>query len=298
LPWSLALLPALARVRRSDASALLAAWILVALLPLSLSRGKLDYYLLPLYPAIALLVGRWLGEIEWTAFDRGAARVLLVLGAVGFAGLAFLPQRLDPSWLPSPTACALLALVSAAAAAACLGAAHRPSPDRLVFTLAAATASVGVILVSAFLPAFRAAQPNRRLAQAVARERAHRADLRVVACSDPARVERDVLFEARVPVERRCDLWDVAPAHQPFLFLLDREEFASLSGVPGFREVARYRYLPAVTLTLSGLLSPRPPGLVILAANFATGDPVAELRRKKLRKQALREEAEGPVPPE
>jgi hypothetical protein len=37
---------------------------------------------------------------------------------------------------------------------------------------------------------------------------------------------------------------------------------------------------------------------VILAANFATGDPVAELRRKNLRKQALREEAEGPAPPE
>jgi hypothetical protein len=33
---------------------------------------------------------------------------------------------------------------------------------------------------------------------------------------------------------------------------------------------------------------------VVLAANFATGDPVAEARRKKLRKQELREEAGRP----
>jgi hypothetical protein len=111
-----------------------------------------------------------------------------------------------------------------------------------------------------------------------------------VACTDPARVERDVLFLARVTVERRCDLWSVAPSRVPFLFLLRPEEEGSLQAIPGFREVARYRYLPAATLTLSGFLDPRPVGLVVLGANFATDDPVAETRRKKQRKQELRGE--------
>ena len=149
------------------------------------------------------------------------------------------------------------------------------------------------MLVTAFLPAFRAAQPNRALAEDVRRERSYRPDARVVACVDPARVERDVLFEARVTVERRCDLWNVAPSNEPFLFLLRPEERESLERIPGFREVTHYRYLPAATLTLSGFLEPREPRLVVLGANFATGDPVAEARRKKLRKQEFRQEYEG-----
>jgi hypothetical protein len=268
--------------------------VLLALVPLSLSRGKLDYYLLPLYPAIALLVGRWLTLVPWTRFDRGWSRGALLVCVAAFAGLAFLPQRLDAGFLPGPAVCLLFALVAAGSALACLVAAWRPSPTRVLVILAGTTWSVGLLLVAFFLPAFREAQPNRRLAEDVRRERSHRGELRVVACTDPARVERDVLFEARVSVERRCDLWDVAPASAPYLFLLQPDEFASLSAIPGFREVARYRYLEAATLTLPGFLAPRPPALVVLAANFATGDPVAEARRKKLRKQELREEAGRP----
>ena len=74
--------------------------------------------------------------------------------------------------------------------------------------------------------------------------------------------------------------------------MLRREEQASLEAIPGFREVARYRYLPAATLTLSGILEPKAAGVIVLGANFATGDPLAEARRKKQRKQELRKEDE------
>ena len=224
LPWSLLLLPALLRIRRDDASSLLAAWIAVALVPLSLSRGKLDYYLLPLYPAMALLVGRWLSEVTWARADRAFARVALLLSAAGLGAVAALPQRFDSAWLPSPFACAVLVAVALGGALACLRAAFRCTPGRVLGTLAAAAGGIGVVLVTAFLPAFRAAQPNRALAEDVRRERSYRPDARVVACDDPARVERDVLFEARVTVERRCDLWNVAPSKEPFLFLLRPEE--------------------------------------------------------------------------
>ena len=293
LPWSLLLLPALLRIRRDDASSLLAAWIAVALVLLSLSRGKLDYYLLPLYPAIALLVGRWLSEVRWARADRAFARLALLISAVGLGAVAALPERFDSAWLPVPVACFVLVAVALAGAFACLAAAFRPTPGRVMGTLAVAAGGIGVVLVTAFLPAFRAGQPNRALAEDVRRERSYRPDARVVACVDPARVERDVLFEARVTVERRCDLWNVAPSREPFLFLLRPEERESLARIPGFREVAHYRYLPAATLTLSGFLEPGEPRLVVLGANFATHDPVADMRRKKLRKQEFREEYEG-----
>jgi hypothetical protein len=60
-----------------------------------------------------------------------------------------------------------------------------------------------------------------------------------------------------------------------------------------YREVARYRYLPAEALTLEGLFSVREPGVVVLGANFATDDPEAERRRKReYRKTIQREKAE------
>ena len=293
LPWSLLLVPALRRVARADGSALLAAWGLLALLPLSLSRGKLDYYLLPLYPAIALVVARWLfATAPWDAFDRAWSRGASLVAAAGLAALALLPGRFDPGWLPGPAARHLLAAVTVSAALASLAAALWPSPRRLFLTLAASSTAVGLVLATFFLPAFRAGQPNTALAEDVRRERQFRPEARVVACGDPARVERDVLFEARVAVERRCDLWNVAPSFQPYLFVLRPEEEASLEAIPGFHEVARYRYLPAATLTLAGFLDPQAAGVIVLGANFATGDPVAEARRKKQRKQELREEDE------
>jgi hypothetical protein len=297
LPWSLLFLPAVLRARRDDASRLLAAWVLVALVPLSLSRGKLDYYLLPLYPAVAILVGRWLARDAWSRLETTWARVALAVAAAAFLALAWLPEHVDSGWLPSPLACGVLAAMALLAAAACLWAARRPDGERVLGALAFGSAAVGALLVAAFLPAFREAQPNRDLARDVLRERRFRPDVRLVACSDPARVERDLLFEARVTVERRCDLWDLAPAREPFLFLLAPEERRSLSAIPAFREVARYRYLPAATLTLSGFLTPPAPGLVVLGANYATSDPVAEDRRKKERKRELRKAWERPVKP-
>ncbi len=287
-------MPALRRVSRADGSAVLAAWIFLALVPLSLSRGKLDYYLLPLYPAISLLVARWLkgasGEGSWDGFDRAWIRGTSLVAAAGFAAFAMLPGRFDTAWLPSPAACHLLVAVSVSAALGSLATAFRPSARLLLRALAGGSAALVLVLAAFFLPAFRAAQPNRTLAEEIRRERQFRPQARVVACVDPARVERDVLFEARVTVERRCDLWNVAPSREPFLFLLRLEEQRSLEAIPGFREVARYRYLPAATLTLSGFLEPNEPALVVLGANFATSDPVAEARRKKERKRDLREE--------
>jgi hypothetical protein len=141
------------------------------------------------------------------------------------------------------------------------------------------------------------AQPHEAVVQDVRRELRYRPDAVVVACSDPLRVQRDLLFRVRTAVDERCDLWALASSSRPFLLLLDPDERQSLIGAEGLREVARYRYLPASSLTLAGVVDPPSPSEMTLAANFATDDPVAETKRKRERKRALREPA-GASPPD
>ena len=119
------------------------------------------------------------------------------------------------------------------------------------------------------------AQPNAPVADVV-RERGFRPDAQVVACSDPSRAQRDLLFDARVVVTRRaatsgawprrarrsCSCWPGG---------------ARVPGPPGLPRGRDHRYLPATALTLGGLVAGT-PAAVILAANYGTADPVAEAR--------------------
>ncbi len=65
---------------RVDAGALfLALGVALVLIPLVLSRGKIDYYLLPLYPAVSLLIGRLFVGVRWRRLERVWAGAVLVL---------------------------------------------------------------------------------------------------------------------------------------------------------------------------------------------------------------------------
>jgi hypothetical protein len=217
-----------------------------------------------------------------------------VLVGVAFA-LALVPAFLfgqPEPWVPSrPVLLSMSALIGVAILA-CVWAALRTTASRTVGTLAASSALVIGCLGALVVPAFHAAQPLRAVTDDVRRELRYRPDATVVACSDPARVQRDLLFHARTAAEERCDLWALASSSQPFLFLLDPEERRSLLADEGIREVARYRFIPAIALTLAGVVDRPLPSEMTLAANFATDDPVAETKRKRERKRALREAAE------
>jgi len=299
LPWSLFLPLALWRMLRSPGEPgvrFLAAWVGLMLVPLSLSRGKIDYYLLPLYPALSLILGRFFASESWPGRERAWVGVAVVLLAAGVALLAVAPMRLPPEWLPGPAPRLALRAIAAAGALCCLWVGLRdPSPRRVVAVLAASTALVFLLLVSFFLPAFTGGQPNRMIAVEVERETRWRPDARLLLCRDPSRAQRDVLFHARVAVEERCDLWPRAASREPYLMLLGPEERASFRAIPGYREVSVHRYLPATVLTFDGLVLERPlPGEVVLAANYATADPEAERKRKKEhRRLLLREQAEA-----
>jgi 4-amino-4-deoxy-L-arabinose transferase-like glycosyltransferase len=287
LPWSPLLPLALARLlggRDPEAKAsarLLALWPLLVLVPLSLSRGKIDYYLLPLYPAVSLLLARYLSVTPWSALDRGWARVVLLVEAAALAFLLVRPPRVPAEWLPGDLARGAMLAALGGGALALLVVAAAPSPRRILASLAGVVAAAWFLAVAFFLPAFAASQPNRAIVEDVIRERRYRPDVRMAYCSDPTRVRRDVLFEARLAATAECELWGLAGSRLPFLLLATPAEDASLALDPRYRHVATYRYLPADALTLGGLFSLRGPGEILLVANYPTRDPVARVKRNR-----------------
>jgi hypothetical protein len=163
-------------------------------------------------------------------------------------------------------------------------------PRRTLAVLAGGSALVFGILATSFVPAFVRAQPFASVVADTVRERRYRPDAALVYCEDPSRVQREILFRARLAAEQRCDLWNPASSRRPYLLLLQPGELASLSTVPGLRVVSEHSYLPATALTLRGLLEPPQPMRLVLAANYATDDPIAEIKRKRDRRRALRAE--------
>jgi 4-amino-4-deoxy-L-arabinose transferase-like glycosyltransferase len=299
LPWSPLLPMALWRLLRSregdeaSRSRFLVVWVALVLVPLSLSRGKIDYYLLPIYPAVSLLIGRYLAAVPWGRLDRAWAAVVLVAEAAALALVLALPPRIPDAWLPGALPRALLVALLAAGAAALLAVAARPTAARAAAALASLAASVWLVLVVSFLPAFAAAQPNRAIVADVARELRYRPEARMAFCSDPTRVRRDVLLHVRLAAFSECDLWSLAGSRAPFLLLATPAQDASFRADPRYREIARYRYLPASTLTLHGLFSVREPGEIVLGANFVTSDPEAERKRKREYRKAFQEARKG-----
>ena len=287
LPWSLLFPLAAFRLPRGERSILV--WLALMAVPLSLARGKIDYYLLPLAPAASLVVARFLTASDWNAIDRRWAQATAAAFAAGILLVPLAAGRVPLDWLAPAPAQVVLVVVTVAAAFLALMAARRPAPGPLAAALGGGTAAVFLVLAAWFLPAFRRAQPNGPLTADVVRERRYRPDAALALCSDPVRVQRDLLFEARIVVEERCDLWSLAASSHPFLLVLGPEEAQSLSRLPRVREIAVYRGLPATALTLGGIFTGLQPQPLALVANFDTDDPVAETKRKKDRKRALRD---------
>jgi 4-amino-4-deoxy-L-arabinose transferase-like glycosyltransferase len=268
LPWSPFLAVAIWHVWRSGPedrhSRLLLGWMGLMLVLLSLSRGKIDYYLLPLLPPASLVIGHYFGAMAWRRLDRIWGRAVLVLiGLLVVVAPAALWQ-LPSDWLPAPALFLALATLLLGAGMACLMAALWITPQR---TMAAVSAAAVLLLFSVnavFLPAFRTAQPQQAIVDDVLRVQQGQPKLALIFCEDHARLQRDVLFHARVVAQKRCDLKVAASSPQPTLFLLQPNERAALVGL---HELGEYHYLPASALTLRGFLAGPQPSTVILMAN-------------------------------
>jgi 4-amino-4-deoxy-L-arabinose transferase-like glycosyltransferase len=162
--------------REGGAGRFLVGWFALMLVPLSLSRGKIDYYLLPFYPAASLLVARLFVQAPWEARERAWSRVVLVLGALALAGLPFVVGTMPAGWVPGAAVRGAWTAALLVAAAACAFVALRADRRQTPLVLGASAALVIATLGGLFVPAFHRAQPQSAIVEDVARELRFRGD--------------------------------------------------------------------------------------------------------------------------
>ncbi len=303
LPWSPILAVSLWRLWRDRKQprspvdqAALGLWRIVALMlvPLSLSRGKIDYYLLPLWPALSLVTA-WTLRGPWSRSERAFGRVLLLGVAGGLLAVPAANRLVPPAWLPEPHLQSGAALALWILAATLVAGALWFRPVILAGSLAASSALVFFLVSVCFVPAVRRAQPNDAIVNDILRERSFEPELRLVYCEDPTRVARDLLFEARLATIERCDLWNPAASRYPFLILVPEDQRETLRTATRF--VGRYPYLPATLTTLRRLVQGVSPGTLVLLANYATGEPESLRRARRDRKHRVQERERRGAPP-
>ncbi len=177
LPWSLLLVGALAPavlgpLLRERRARWLAGWVLLEFAFFSLPQGKRGVYLLPVYPALALLAARAIPLVRTRPGPRlagaaaaGIAALAALAGAVSIAlGGPGLPAALAGEPAVRRGAAALLALVAATlgAAAALLARGDRRYP----WAIAALLVGAGILWPWALAPAIDAGQGARAFAAA------------------------------------------------------------------------------------------------------------------------------------
>ena len=270
LPWSPFLAVAGWHVLRGGPeerhSRLLLGWMGLMVVLLSLSRGKIDYYLLPLLPPASLVIGRYFSAVPWGRFDRIWGRVVVLLVGLLLVVAPAAIWQLPSDWLPPSALFLVLVVLLLGGSLACLLTALSITPQRTMAAVGAAAVLLFFSVNAVFLPAFRAAQPQQAVVEDVLRVRQQQPDAALIFCEDHARLQRDLLFHARVVAQQRCDLTAAAASPQPLLVLLPADARAA---VVALRELGAYRYLPASALTLRGFLAGLQPSTVLLMANEA-----------------------------
>jgi len=177
LPWSLLLLGALAPavlgpLLRQRRARWLAGWALLELAFFSLPQGKRGVYLLPVYPALALLAARAIPLVTTRRGPRltgsvaaGTAALAALAGAISLlAGGPGLPAALatEPAVRRGAIALLFLVAVTVGAAALLLARADRRYP----WSLAGLLLGAGILWPTVLAPAIDAGQGARSFAAA------------------------------------------------------------------------------------------------------------------------------------
>ena len=280
LPWSLLAVPALVHTFGPRGSRLLrvvAVWAALMLVPLSLSRGKIDYYLLPVMPPLALVIGAYLGA---GAPSTRTMRLFSLVSAALLIGALFFPMLPAP-FAPGAESLRVFHTALLVAAVLCVVAAIRPRVTAVVSVVSASVLGAALYLFGAIVPAYRSAQPTEAFLDHIARERVFAPDLKVAVCDDSLRLQRDILFTLRAPVMEECQLWALASSSRKYLLIVTAAQEKSLRSSPAIRHIATLDHLPADVTRIGTLLRGAQVSPVGLLANFATADPVARWKRNR-----------------
>ena len=278
LPWSVLALPAIIyafRVQTPRILRVLFLWSMLMLVPLSWSRGKIDYYLLPLLPPLSILIGAYLAMGGPSSRTLRTLAVLAAILLVGAAGFPMLPAPFAPPETMVTGLRGFLVLASLS----CLLAAIRPRARTIVSVGAASVLGTALFLFGGIVPAYRRAQPTDEFLDHIARERVFTPDLQIAVCDDTLRLQRDILFSLRIPVIEYCELWAVVSSSRKFLIIVTPAQERSLRTANTVRHIATLDHLPADVSRIGTLLEGAQVSKVGLLANFETTDPVARWKR-------------------
>ncbi|MRR14650.1 phospholipid carrier-dependent glycosyltransferase, partial [archaeon] len=101
-PWSFLLIPAAARMKKfTDSEKFMWSWLMGGLLLLSLASTKREIYLLPMYPAMSMIVASWMSRMTTGRIYKWEDRFLLAVTALIISASIFLPLgylRIGGSW--------------------------------------------------------------------------------------------------------------------------------------------------------------------------------------------------------
>ncbi|MBY0229285.1 MAG: glycosyltransferase family 39 protein [Gemmataceae bacterium] len=260
LPWSAFLAPALHHAWKGRGSTdglavkFLLCWAATFLVFFSLASTKLPNYILPAYPALALLAGRFLdawrrGEAILPAWLERAGLGLLVLAGVGVgAALAVAGSRLD-----GLAAWAWIGGVLAVGAGVALWHATRQERGRAVAWVTGAGLAFVALVAGGLLLAFDAAKASKPLAGALPAD-LRRIDARLAASGW---FQPSAVFYARREIEQKGSPAEVAAflagPLPSYAFLPEADLDEVLRHNPGVRVLARrrdlYRGKPVVVVT-------------------------------------------------
>ncbi|MCU0242065.1 MAG: glycosyltransferase family 39 protein [Vicinamibacteria bacterium] len=305
-PWSLFIpLAVITAIRGLPPTAAQDRWLSLTistmLIPLSLSRGKLDYYLLPVYPLASLLLSSSFAQAAarvWTTWGRAIA----VVGICGLLAIALAPIGIPGAWLPSLQGLLLFYIVLFGMLLLMLASLRKGARGAIVTSLGLTTVFLFSSFMFVWMPAFGAGQPNRQIVADVVRETRYRPELQLALRDDPSRVQREIIFETNIPIYEFENLWGPVSSPHSFLVLMRAEEWDSFKNLERIRLVNEYAYIPPNALNLTRLLRPLEVRRLILAANFRSDDPVAIERvridrRLRYRQHQLKEPALTQSPP-
>jgi len=233
MPWT-PLLPSIVRrgwldIRAGDGAALLlATWILFSFTFFSLSQSKLIPYILPIFPALALLAGRTLGSLERLTIRRalGAAAAVGIVLTVLVMALWFRPSLARGFIMPpGPTPQLFVVSMLLASLLTVAGASVVMRRGPLPATALAAVATA--VLLGILLPAAAQLPRQRELQNLVAVASAQLHPASTVYCVDE--YEQSVVFYLKhtcTLVGYRGEL-DFGLGQEPEKWLADLDAFSS-----------------------------------------------------------------------
>jgi 4-amino-4-deoxy-L-arabinose transferase-like glycosyltransferase len=244
---------------------LLLIWIAVIVIFFSLSRNKEDLYVLPVYPAVAALVGgllaRALNRVRTRGLTTSVSAAALLVAGLGIALLYVIEKLSDVYQIAGAPMIAWMAIAGGLFAA--VGVSARRA-DLGIVVLALTMAAISWVFVLLSLPNFERYRPVRALSEVIARQAGPDARVGYFRTASPSMV-----FYLQRPIfeyYRAEELSEAMASGQDVYCLIAAEEYESVKDVLGVRTIV-LASRPIFQVKLGGIFNRTRTPQVLLISN-------------------------------